>query len=280
MNEREIIDYYFKKCNNKKEIGKLGVSVYYLESLFKKRGLKFKGRKLSPIFKNKHDIEMILSMYYSGASYREIADLFSCKLTAIHDLNRRYVDKCERQEAFKERQSDIGLKGAAAFKKKLCDDPIFARKMSDRIMGEKNICKLPGIRQKILEEWALNKDKRVSATLKAMFKQPTSFEKKILKVVIENNLPYLYCGDGSVVIGGKCPDFIHKIEKVVVEVFDDFHRELAYGSRYNYCKARIEHFSEFGYKTLFVPEEFVHNEERIVEILSCSPLGEQEGRGG
>ena len=149
------------------------------------------------------------------------------------------------------------------------EDPIFAKKISDRISGENNICKLPGVKDKILADWKKNKNSRVAAILKERFKKKTSFEQIVDDIIVKNNLPYFYCGNGSVVIGGKCPDFIHKDKKIVVEVFDNFHHsEVAYPSIINYREARTAHFKKFGYNTLFIPEQFIYDTNKIMEILN------------
>jgi very-short-patch-repair endonuclease len=251
---------------------KQGIETRTLSEQAKLSVLERKG-SAKKIFKEFDDVELILSMYYSGASYCEIAGYFGCKLTVIADLNEAYMEKSERQEAFKERQSDIGLKGVAGFKRKMLD-PKFAKRMSDRISGENNICKLPGVKDKILADWKQNKNKRVAAILKVRFRKKTSFEKRVEDVIMKNNLPYFYCGDGAVVIGGKCPDFIHMTEKIVVEVFNDIHHKIAYGDIMGYKQARTLHFEEFGYNALFIPEQFINDDAKILKILSdCHKIG-------
>jgi very-short-patch-repair endonuclease len=104
--------------------------------------------------------------------------------------------------------------------------------------------------------------------LKVRFRKKTSFEKKVEDVIQKNNLPYFYCGDGAVVIGGKCPDFIHVSQKIVVEVFNDIHHKIAYGDIMSYKQARTLHFKEFGYDTIFIPEQSVWSDKTINGLLT------------
>jgi len=220
------------------------------------------------IFQDDNRIDLALSMYYSGSSYFEVADYFGCKWTVINDLNRNYMDKISRKEAFKDRQSDTGRKGVAGFKKKMEENPEFAKRLSERMSGDNNICKKPGVREKILEEWSTNKDRRVVAIMKNHYRKRTSFDIKVENVIKENNLPYTYCGDGKLVIDGKCPDFMHNSEPIVVEVFNNIHHELAYGSINAYITARSNHFTANGYKCLFINELSVKDNNKIKDILT------------
>ena len=53
--------------------------------------------------------------------------------------------------------------------------------------------------------------------------RPTKPEKKLVGIKNECKLPYKYCGDGSVIIGGLNPDFINTNgEKKLIEVFGDY----------------------------------------------------------
>jgi G:T-mismatch repair DNA endonuclease (very short patch repair protein) len=78
---------------------------------------------------------------------------------------------------------------------------------------------------------------------------------------------FRYVGDGEVILGGKCPDFINiNGRKQLVELFGTFwHSEKRKGhSNEEEERQRIEHFAKFGFKTLIVWE----NELRAPSLLS------------
>jgi transposase len=261
-NKEEFIKLYNRGLS-RKEIGKIyGVSDKSVEYWLKKKNICLRSSEEAvltrkgpcrKIFQDDDDIELALSLYYSGASYAEVAEFFGCKWTVINNLNKSCMDKQSRKEAFEERRSDIGLKGVAGFKKKLLNDPDFAKRMSERVSGNKNPCKLPGAREKILEEWHINKDARVSA---CMSKRPmTKFESRVQHLIAVHDLPFVFVGNGAIVIGGKCPDFVATNgKKIVVEVNNFYHKEKAYGSWDKYVHTRTKHFKSYGCDTIFIDE--------------------------
>lgn len=79
---------------------------------------------------------------------------------------------------------------------------------------------------------------------------PNGLELKILRIAQRHNLPLKYVGDGQVVIGGKCPDFIdNNGQKKVVEVFGEYwhhgRKDVAW------------HQTEYGTKKIYAQYGFV-----------------------
>lgn len=117
------------------------------------------------------------------------------------------------------------------------------------------------------------KEKTIKAMLKALFKRPTKLEQRNIDFMNRYNLPISYCGDGSLIIGGKNPDayenngkklcfeFANKNEKSVKR------RGRIYQSWQEYEKQRIEHFIKFGWKCLIVWEDELQNEELLLEKI-------------
>jgi hypothetical protein len=106
----------------------------------------------------------------------------------------------------------------------------------------------------MLENWK-NEDyakKMVRGQLKGLIKRPTSYEKMISDLCIENNLSFIYVGDGTFLIGHKNPDFINKNERIVIEVYNDYFKIRDFGSCEGYEKQRREYFAKYGYKTVFI----------------------------
>lgn len=68
---------------------------------------------------------------------------------------------------------------------------------------------------------------------------PNSEEKKLIRFFKKWNLPFKYVGDGSFKIDGKCPDFIHKNKKLIIEFFGElWHKESDEPNRIGFFKKR------------------------------------------
>jgi len=92
--------------------------------------------------------------------------------------------------------------------------------------------------------------RRISENLNTA--RPTSFEQKISNLCINNNLPFIYTGNGSFLIGYKNPDFVNIQNKIVIEVYYDYFKIQGFGSCEEYEKQRSEHFAKYGWKTIFI----------------------------
>jgi len=115
--------------------------------------------------------------------------------------------------------------------------------------------------KKIKEKW---KDKKyaervIKSWRKSLQKKPSSFEKRIILLCSKYRLPFIYTGDGRILVGYKNPDFINKEDKIIIEVFLDYFKIRDYGSVENYIKKRGEHFKKYGYKTIFICESEIAN---------------------
>jgi len=101
-----------------------------------------------------------------------------------------------------------------------------------------------------IEMWKDEKyrDNQISQILKGLLKRPTSYEKRVSDLCIQYNLPFIYCGNGTFIVGGKNPDFKHESLPIVIEVYNKFHHPE------NYEEIRNEHFEKYGYKVIFIRE--------------------------
>lgn len=91
------------------------------------------------------------------------------------------------------------------------------------------------------------KEKVIRNTMKALFRRPTSLERKLIELIKKYKLPFKYCGDGSVIIGGFNPDFIEcNGRKLLIETANRFHHPK------NYEKQRYAIFAKYGFRTLFL----------------------------
>ena len=87
---------------------------------------------------------------------------------------------------------------------------------------------------------------------------PTSLEKRFLKIVEKNGLPYKYVGDGSFVIAGKNPDFINiNGDKIAIEVFAEFYKKMNGRNIDVWRDERKQLFKEYGWDLLFFSQKEV-----------------------
>ena len=101
------------------------------------------------------------------------------------------------------------------------------------------------------------KEKTIKAILKGLMKRPTSFEKKISELCIENSLPFIYTGDGRFLINFKNPDFVNHQDKVVIEVFYSWFKIRDYGSVEKYKEFCRKKYNPTGWKVIFIDENEV-----------------------
>lgn len=112
-------------------------------------------------------------------------------------------------------------------------------------------------------------ERRIRNMLKGLFKRPTSLEQKFIAFFNENNLPFTYCGNGSLLIGYKNPDFVESngrklcievANKAIRRIFDKLNQE-------EYEEKRIEHFAKYGWKCLVLWEDELKNKQKILEKI-------------
>jgi hypothetical protein len=93
-----------------------------------------------------------------------------------------------------------------------------------------------------------------------------------LMVIIELLLPdeYKFVGDGAVVFGGKCPDYINITGKnKIIELFGDYwHGKKKTGKEnFEVERERIDHFYKHGYQTLIVWEHELKNTDKLKQKI-------------
>jgi uncharacterized OsmC-like protein len=106
----------------------------------------------------------------------------------------------------------------------------------------------------------------------ATVKRPTKPEKWCCKIFHKNKLPYKYVGDGGVVIGNKCPDFIHISKKIVIEVFGKafhsplftFKKSMPYHQTYD---GTMAHYKKHGYKCVIIWDTDLDREDAEAFVL-------------
>jgi hypothetical protein len=113
--------------------------------------------------------------------------------------------------------------------------------------------------EEFFKHYSLSREELLKLHLEGLLKRPTSFEKIISKICIENNLPFVYTGNGTFLIGYKNPDFINQSKKVVIEVYHPYFKIRDFGSCEKYEKQRGEHFAKYGWKTIFINGDIFRN---------------------
>jgi len=110
-------------------------------------------------------------------------------------------------------------------------------------------------------EW---RETMIKKLIKGLLKRPTSLEKKFMKFIEKYNLPFSYCGNGSLLIGYKNPDFVEcNGKKICIEVAN----RIPYHHPKGYAKRRIEHFAKYGWKCIVIWDEELKNEKLLLEKI-------------
>ncbi len=124
------------------------------------------------------------------------------------------------------------------------------------------------------EYWAnpVNRKLQLERIFKGFAKKPTTPERLIIKICEENKFPFKYCGDGSKIIGGKVPDFLHeKGKKKIIEVFGRvFHDpskaifDVTWDRQYF---GRLAYYSQLGYDCLILWDDELEDEEMVARKI-------------
>jgi len=131
--------------------------------------------------------------------------------------------------------------------KEVCSQPAFRKKQSQI---HRTLWKNPFYREKI-----------VKAVLKKVCVKPNKQE-VLLGHILEDTIPmeYKYVGNGSLILGGRCPDFMNiNGKKKLIELYGDYWHQ---GEK---TQERIEYFRQFGFETLVIWEHELKDREHLIE---------------
>lgn len=124
-------------------------------------------------------------------------------------------------------------------------------------------------RQKLLWKNPEYKERTMRMLLKFLFKRPTKLEKKYINFFNKFDFPFDYCGDGSLLIGYRNPDFVENNgRKLCIEVSNKKEKSIKrkgrkYQSWQEYEKQRINHFAKYGWKCIVLWEEELKDTEAL-----------------
>lgn len=165
------------------------------------------------------------------------------------------------------RPEEESLKAGASNKGKKRSDE-FRRKMSLRTSG---YMKVPENREKVSQRtrrlWAdpnstFNNPIYRKEWARKRGLRPTKPEMELLGIIESNQLPFRYVGDGEVVIGRKCPDFINvNGQKQIIELFGDYWH---HGQN---PQDRASVFAAYGFSTLVVWQHELREPEKVLAKL-------------
>jgi G:T-mismatch repair DNA endonuclease (very short patch repair protein) len=115
------------------------------------------------------------------------------------------------------------------------------------------------------------KEKMIRSILGARGNLPTTPEREML-AILEKSFPneWRYCGNGTIIIGGKNPDFINvNGRKTVIEVFGDYwHSEEKTGLPIDqHIAGRVAHFAAYGFRCAVIWEHETKNEEIVLRKI-------------
>lgn len=119
------------------------------------------------------------------------------------------------------------------------------------------------------------REKTIAALMKALHIKPNHIE-LALQDVLDRHFPntWKYVGDGQLIIGGKCPDFVNiNGKKEVIELFGTYWHDLFDVAR------KKEHFAQYGFRVAIIWEDELKDEERLIRVLEGKFAAIMGGRG-
>lgn len=90
----------------------------------------------------------------------------------------------------------------------------------------------------------------------------SSLEMKFEEIINRYSLPYKFVGNGEVLIGRKCPDFINTNgQKIAIEVYYRKHKEMFREGLRDWMEKRWKLFNSYGFELKFFDETQVTEPE-------------------
>ena len=238
---RDVLDKIYEKISQTKKIK-------YREGLFAPWN---KGKK-RPQFSEDWKKKISESLKGHKASKKFIEKLILRNKTDNPMWNQEVVKKAVQNRNYKEIARKTNLTKIK--------NGVFL-KYSER-MKKNNPMKDPSINAKVNKNPEYMK-KRISS----LIKKPNNQEKILIDLINKNNLPYDYVGDGKYIIGSKNPDFIHKKENKIIELFGKYWHTKRARVYEETEDGRIEFFKKYNYQTLIIWEDELKNPDLVLEKI-------------
>jgi len=125
--------------------------------------------------------------------------------------------------------------------------------------------------KKTKERWQKpESEKIVRKIVQSLNKRPNNTERKVAKIIQKLGLPFKYTGNGSVVIGRRCPDFTYMSGKKVIEVFGEpWHQNSFKVIPYSKTEeGTIAHYSRWGFDCLVIWSKELKDETKVAKKIS------------
>ena len=115
------------------------------------------------------------------------------------------------------------------------------------------------------------KQKTIQAILKSkniLITKPENQLNKLLNKILPKQ--YTFVGNGKLIVGGFCPDFVNKDHNKIIELFGCYWHKCAkcgFGNGRTKDIGRLKEYKKVGYKTLIIWEHELKNTDRIIKKI-------------
>lgn len=132
------------------------------------------------------------------------------------------------------------------------------------------------LRIKTKERWKnpQYKEKVMKKVMDAQHLKPNKPETLLSNLIKENNLPFHYVGDGQIIVGGKCPDFICNPTKKVILLHGDYWHYFK-PKKLNLLLTREQveendksHYRNFFFDCLIIWENELRNTQEVINKIN------------
>jgi len=135
---------------------------------------------------------------------------------------------------------------------------------SKKIWQNKERRKKLGKRMKFQWQNCKFREKTLKASFEARKASPNKCEKKLNKLLLK---AYKFVGDGKLIVGGFCPDFVNKDNNKIIEMYGDYwHKKIEVIKR---DKRRLIAYKKANYKTLIIWEHELKDLNRVKSKINC-----------
>lgn len=267
---------------------KIGVSQPYIRRLLKKHGIKLRRAGVQRRFDDHVSKQALETLYWDqGYSAPKIGELYGfTTCTVTYWMKKFGIPLRNPSQAHKGKPSPRkGVSLSVQTRQKISK----ALKGSDKLQYWRGKKFSAEHRKKLSEShkgqipWMKGKNHTEEAKEKIRLKQlellkNPEYLKKILSCAKPNKAEiklskliqgygFKYVGDGKLVLGGKCPDFVNRERNKIIELFGEYWHQPEEEDE------RIAHFKNFGYDALIVWNRELRNEQNLVHRIESFVKG-------
>ena len=141
-------------------------------------------------------------------------------------------------------------------------DPVYRMKVFAGVIGKKRSERTKARISAALKGRFIS-DSHLRNWIKANQIKPNKVELR-LQDILDRHYPnqWKYVGDGQIIIGGRCPDFINVDgKKEIIELFGThWHPPFDVANR-------KEHYTQYGFRSAIIWEDELDDEKRLIKVL-------------